>query len=318
MRLCRDAALCPLYLTRSRLTEERALSRRQLMLVHSPLLRWLARPLLPKGWTANSFRTAGDVDAQRVALRTLGTRLAVVSILSFLCKSASVATSYFARDVIADSAQLESIIFLATALAVQAVPSAATLLLLGSFLFSRGSDGSDALMQSLLTRDGVSVAVASDSEASAARQGQHATELAAEVSRLQAENAQLRAKAEQASRLQEENAQQRAQMAALQQSHQKLQEANQMLQQSHQKVQEANQKLEQSNQKLEQANQRSQDEVAQLRLDVARILQQVATLIICVCACLAACIDSLVAAEAAAAVAATAKAAEAVGVQGVA
>ena len=80
------------------------------------MLRWLARPLLPKGWTASGFKTAGEVDAQRVALQTLGTRLAVVSILSFLCKSASVATSYFARDVIADSAQLESIIFLATAL----------------------------------------------------------------------------------------------------------------------------------------------------------------------------------------------------------
>jgi hypothetical protein len=294
MRLCRDAAMCPVCLTRSRLTEERALSRRQLMMVHSPFLRWLARPLLPKGWTSSGFKTVGEVDAQRVALRSLGTQLAVVSISSFLCKSASVAASYFARDIIADSAQLESIIFLATTLAVntvQAVPSAMTLLLLGRFHFSRGSDGRGALMQSLLTRDGVSSAMACDSEVAAARQGQQATEHAAEVFRLQAEVQQFRAKAEQASRLQEENAQQRAQMAALQHSHQK--------------VQEANQKLEQSNQKLEQANQRSQDEVAQLRLDVALILQQVATLMICVCACLAACIDSLVAAEA---VAATAKA----------
>ncbi len=190
-------------LTLSRLTEERALSRRQLMLVHSPFLRWLARPLLPKGWTASSFKTAGEVDAQRVALRTLGTRLAVVSILSFLFKSASVAASYFARDFIADSAQLESIIFLATTLAVQAVPSAVTLLLLGRFHFSRGSNGSGALMQALLTREGVSVAVASDAEAAAARQGQQATELAAEGSMLPAEVQQLRAKAEQASRLQE-------------------------------------------------------------------------------------------------------------------
>ena len=219
-------------LARSRLTEERALSRRQLTMVHSPFLRWSARPLLPKGWTANGFKTAGEVDVQRVALCTLGTRHAVVSILSFLCKRASAATSYFAHDFIADSAQLESIIFLATALAVQDVPSAATLLLLGSFLFSRGSDGSDALMQSLLTREGVSVAVASDSEASAARQGQQATELAAEVSRLQAEVQQLRAKAEQSSRLlQEENAQQRAQMTTLQQSHRKVQRPNQKLEQ---------------------------------------------------------------------------------------
>ena len=204
-----------LCLTRSRLTEERALSRRQLMLVHAPFLCWLARPLLPKGWTASGFKTSGEVDAQRVALRTLGTRLAVVSIISFLCKSASVAASYFARDQIAASAQLESVIFLATTFAVQAVPSAVTLLLLSRFHFSRGGGGG-ALMQSLLTREGVSVQVSSDSAAADARRGQQATEFAAEVSRLQAEAQQLKAKAEQASRLQEENAQQRAQMATLQ------------------------------------------------------------------------------------------------------
>ena len=222
-----------LCLTRSRLTEERALSRRQLMLVHAPFLRWLARPLLPKGWTASGFKTSGEVDAQRVALRTLGTRLAVVSIISFLCKSASVAASYFARDQIAASAQLESVIFLATTFAVQAVPSAVTLLLLSRFHFSRGGSGG-ALMQSLLTREGVSVQVSSDSAAADARQGQQATELAAEVSRLQAEAQQLKAKAEQASRLQEETAQQqKAHMA-----------------------------------KLQQANLRSQEEIAQLRLQV--------------------------------------------------
>ena len=182
-----------LCLTRSRLTEERALSRRQLMLVHAPFLRWLARPLLPKGWTASGFKTSGEVDAQRVALRTLGTRLAVVSIISFLCKSASVAASYFARDQIAASAQLESVIFLATTFAVQAVPSAMTLLLLSRFHFSRGGGGGGALMQSLLTREGVSVQVSSDSAAADARRGQQATELAAEVSRLQAEAQQHRA-----------------------------------------------------------------------------------------------------------------------------
>jgi hypothetical protein len=194
-----------LCLTRSRLTEERALSRRQLMLVHAPFLRWLARPLLPKGWTASGFKTSGEVDAQRVALRTLGTRLAVVSIISFLCKSASVAASYFARDQIAASAQLESVIFLATTFAVQAVPSAVTLLLLSRFHFS-GGGGGGALMQSLLTREGVPVQVSSDSAAADARRGQQATELAAEVSRLQAEAQQ--------------------QKAQLQQSNQALQQAN--------------------------------------------------------------------------------------------
>ena len=194
------------------------LSRRQLMLVHSPFLRWLARPLLPKGWTASSFKTSGEVDAQRVALRTLGTRLAVVSIISFLCKSASVAASYFARDQIAASAQLESVIFLATTFAVQAVPSAVTLLLLSRFHFSRGggSSSSGALMQSLLTREGVSVQVSSDSAAADARRGQQAMELAAEVSRLQAEAQQQRAhmaQLQQANlRSQEENAQLRLQV----------------------------------------------------------------------------------------------------------
>jgi hypothetical protein len=231
-----------LRLTRSRLTEERALSRRQLMLVHSPFLRLLARPLLPTGWTASCFKTSGDVDVQRVALRTLGMRLAVLSIFSFLCKSASVAIFYFARDLIAESAQLESIIFLATTLVVQALPSAMTLLLLGRFHLNGGRDGSGALMQSLLTREGVSVAQSSDSAVAAARQGQQTTELAAEVSRLQAEVQQLKAKAEQASRLQEENAQQRAQVL-----------------------------------KLQQANQRSLQEVAQLRLDLVRISEQVQT-----------------------------------------
>jgi hypothetical protein len=53
-------------------------------LVHSALLRWLARPLLPKGWAAGSFQTAGHMEAQRVALQKLGTRLAALSTASFL------------------------------------------------------------------------------------------------------------------------------------------------------------------------------------------------------------------------------------------
>jgi hypothetical protein len=201
-----------LCLTRSRLTEERALSQRQLMLAHSPFLRRLARPLLPKGWTASGFKTSGEVDAQRVALRTLGTRLAVLSIISFLCKSASVAASYFARDQIAASAQLESIIFLVTTFAVQAVPSAMTLLLLNRFHFSHGGSSSGALIQLL--------PMPSDSAAADARQRQQATELAADVSRLQAEVQQLKTKAEETAqhqsdhvaKLQEENSQLRLQV----------------------------------------------------------------------------------------------------------
>ena len=196
-------------LTCGRLTEERALSRRQLMLVHSPLLRWLARPLLPKGWTAGSFKTSGEVDVQRVALQTLGTRLAVLSIISFLCKSASAATSYFTRDDTNDP-ELQSILFLLTTLAVQAVPSAVTLLLLWRYFLGRGSDGSASLMQSLLTHGGESPADQPHSKAAAARQGKNATEVAAEVSELRNEIAELRAKAEQASLLQEQIAQLKA------------------------------------------------------------------------------------------------------------
>jgi hypothetical protein len=52
--------------------------------------------------------------------------------------------------------QLQTGLFLATILAVQALPSAITLILLWSFLFSRDSSpgtGSSTLMQSLLARD---------------------------------------------------------------------------------------------------------------------------------------------------------------------
>jgi hypothetical protein len=185
------------------------------VLVHSPFLRSLARPLLPKGWTASSFKTTGEIDAQRVALRTLGTRLAVLSMFSFLCKSASVSTSYLARDQIANEPQLDSILFLLTTLAVQAVPSAVALLLLGRYHLSRSNHSSDALMQSLLTREGVSVVVPFESSAAVTGQGQQAMEFAATIARLQAE---VRTQAERLSSLLEENSQQRAQIAKLQTS----------------------------------------------------------------------------------------------------
>ena len=178
--------------TRSRLTEERALSSRQLMLVHSKMLRWLARPLLPKGWTAGGFKTSGDLEAQRVSLQTLGNRLAGLGIFSFLCKCVSSATSYFARDVFAPaSGNFEAIMFLATTLMVQAIPSAMTLLLLSRFHFSGGGERKGTLMQSLLPREDVSLALPSDSSATAA--SSHQSQLASDNSRLQEENARLRA-----------------------------------------------------------------------------------------------------------------------------
>jgi hypothetical protein len=132
------------------------------MLVQSPFLRRLARPLLPQGWTAGSFKTSGEVDAQRVALQTLGTRLALTSILSFLCQGASVAASYFARDQIAESAQLDSVIFLVTTLVVQAVPIVVTLLLLDRFHFRCSSHRSSVQMRLLPKREGTNVVVSSD------------------------------------------------------------------------------------------------------------------------------------------------------------
>ena len=153
--LC-DSLLCRLCVTIGRLTDERALSNWQLMLVHSRFLRWLARPLLPKGWTAGSFQTAGDVDAQRIALQTLGNRLAALSIFSFLCKCVSSALVYFAQKQISRFEQSEAVIFLTTVLSVQAVPSLATLLLLYRYHFGPGSGGrgNGSLMQSLLTNNG--------------------------------------------------------------------------------------------------------------------------------------------------------------------
>jgi hypothetical protein len=130
------------------------LSPRQLMMVHSSLLRVLAKPFLPEGWSPMGFKTSGEVDVQRRALQTLCNRLAVVSICSFVCKTSSVALSFLARDHIVASLQLQTGLFLATILTVQALPSAITLVLLWNFLFSRDSSpGRATLMQSLLARD---------------------------------------------------------------------------------------------------------------------------------------------------------------------
>jgi hypothetical protein len=163
-------------MTRGRLTDERALSKTQLMLVHSNVLRRLARPLLPDGWSAGSFQTAGEVDTQRRALETLGARLAGLSIASFLCKCISSATVFFAGRQVEQSA---SVVFLVTVLSVQAVPSVVTLLLLHRFHFgSGGGDGRGSLMQSLLTRDGTAGAGASEcgDRAAAAIRGEQAAD----------------------------------------------------------------------------------------------------------------------------------------------
>ena len=137
------------------------------MLVHSALLRWLARPLLPKGWAAGSFQTAGQADAQRMSLQKLGTRLAALSIASFLCKCASSAAVFFGRGRIEQS---ESVIFLVTVLTVQAVPCSLTLLLLHRYHIGGGGSSHGSIMQSLLLHHGAATAGVSHGNAAAASQ----------------------------------------------------------------------------------------------------------------------------------------------------
>ena len=227
--VCLRACCC--CVTRSRLTEERTLSSRQLMLVHSKLLRWLAQPLLPKGWTAGGFKTSGEVEAQRASLQALGNRLAGLGIFSFLCKCVSSATSYFARDALAPaSGNFEAVMFLATTLTVQAIPSAMTLLLLSRFHFSGGGGSTGTLMQVLLSREDVTVAMSSSPAAAAGRNqpAQDASQLLSEVARLQEENARLKAneaqKTTDVARLQEEIARLKAGEAVKTSDNAKLQE----------------------------------------------------------------------------------------------
>lgn len=120
---------------------------RQLMLVHSKVLRWLARPLLPTGWNPNDFKTSGAIDVQRVRLETLGSRMFRLKIFSFVCKIVSVATLSYARDTISPSHH--SIIYTMTVLTVQAVPNALTLLLFYQHLVSRnGQSGTTPMIPS--------------------------------------------------------------------------------------------------------------------------------------------------------------------------
>ena len=116
------------------------------MLVHSKVLRWLARPLIPTGWIPGNFKTSGAIDVQRVRLEILGSRMFRLKIVSFVCKIVSVATLFFsAGDTIGPSER--SIIFAMTLLTVQAVPIALTLLLFYRHLFSRdGQSGTTPMI----------------------------------------------------------------------------------------------------------------------------------------------------------------------------
>ncbi len=118
-----------------RLTEELALTSRQLMLVHSKALWWVSRPLLPAAWTPGEFKTSDAIEEQRVKLELLANRIFRMQVFSFVCKTVSVASLLYAPDI--DATQ-RSIIFSFTVLTVQALPNALTLLLLSRYFFNCG------------------------------------------------------------------------------------------------------------------------------------------------------------------------------------
>jgi hypothetical protein len=118
-----------------RLTEEHALTSRQLMLVHSKALRWMSRLLLPAAWTPGDFKTSDEIEEQRVKLELLANRIFRMQVFSFVCKTVSVASLLFAQSIDANE---RSIIFSFTVLTVQAVPNSLMLLLLSRYFFHRG------------------------------------------------------------------------------------------------------------------------------------------------------------------------------------
>lgn len=122
------------------LTEEPVLKAHQLMMVHSKVLRQLARPMLPRGWTPGDFKTVGVLDAQRVKLETLGNRMFRLKILSFACKIVSVITLNYTRDILRIDATQHSVMFSVTVLAVQVVPVSGTLLLFYRHIFGRDEE----------------------------------------------------------------------------------------------------------------------------------------------------------------------------------
>jgi hypothetical protein len=130
---------------RCRLTNERNLSKWQLMFAHSKFLRRLARPLFPSGWTASSFETSGELDAQRQVLDTLDFRLTALGIVGTMCKFILVTASHFARE-----STSQSIIYLVNVLLVEAFPSLVTLLLLYRFHFCESGSSRGALNQLLM------------------------------------------------------------------------------------------------------------------------------------------------------------------------
>ena len=104
---------------------------------------------IPPSWRPSVYKTSGDVELWRTSLRSLGIKLAVVSVCSFACKAVLVALDFF--GVVDDGS---SLYLSMSTLLVEALPSLLTITLLiryhsGSIEAVGGSD----IGTSLLTRD---------------------------------------------------------------------------------------------------------------------------------------------------------------------
>jgi hypothetical protein len=106
---------------------------------------------IPPSWRPSAYKTSGDVELWRTSLRSLGIKLAVISVCSFTCKAVLVALNYFGVVYGGSSLYLSM-----STLLVEALPSLLTIALLiryhsGSVGAARGTALSD-IGTSLLTR----------------------------------------------------------------------------------------------------------------------------------------------------------------------
>ena len=108
---------------------------------------------IPPSWRPSAYKTSGDVELWRTSLRSLGIKLAIVSVCSFACKAVLVALDFF--GVVDDGS---SLYLSMSTLLVEALPSLLTITLLiryhsGSIAAARGSD----IGVSLLNRMAIAV-----------------------------------------------------------------------------------------------------------------------------------------------------------------
>ena len=80
---------------------------------------------IPPSWRPCPFQTSGDLEQWRNCLRTLGIKLAVISVCSFACKAVLVALNFFGVFPHGSSLDLSM-----STLLVEALPSLLTITLL--------------------------------------------------------------------------------------------------------------------------------------------------------------------------------------------